>query len=280
MKKKQIIELPYKIESDIVVQNGIVFSHMKLNGKKRLFLIDSGAPSIILNEQHVSKKQLLKSKKTFQGVSGKGHLSHVVLKSLNWKGLSIQNKRVNAINLAHIEVHLKEPFHGLLGYAELSHFSFQIDYKLKKMFLWREFNKDDFSIVGEIPFVLHNHIPVISVEIEGKPLKLGLDTGAAVNLIDIQHLDKLKKGQSNRKKDTLRGADTKEQSVEKSVVNEMMVHGFSFKKMRVLWPNIKHLQTAFGNLDGLLGYEFLKKKKMVVSYADKRIYLVRKKRNS
>ena len=280
MKKKVILELPQKIESNIVLKNGIVFAHMKLNGKKRLFLIDSGAPSIILNEQHLSKKKLLKSKKRFQGVSGEGRLSYVVLKNLDWKGFSIQNKRVSAINLSHIEHYLKEPFHGLLGYAELSHFSFQIDYKLKKMFLWRDFNRDDFSIVGEIPFVLHNHIPIISVEIEGQPLKLGLDTGAAANLIDIQYLDKLQNGLSNRKQDLLRGADDREQSVEKSVVNEMMVKGFSFKKMKVLWSNIQHLQAAFGNLDGLLGYEFLKKKKMIISYADKRIYLVRKKRGS
>ena len=45
--------------------------------------------------------------------------------------------------------------------------------------------------------------------------------------------------------------------------------------MKIVFSNLDTLNVAFGNLDGLLGYEFLKKKKMAVSKSDRKIYILK-----
>jgi len=125
-------------------------------------------------------------------------------------------------------------------------------------------------------FSIYNHIPIIKANVDGIELKLGLDTGAAANLFDS---NKIKNKSKNKKKSTLLGADKAQQSVEIATIDSTLINDISFNKMRVIWSNIDHLKSAFGELDGLLGYEFLKKKKMAISYSDKKIYLINERRN-
>lgn len=122
----------------------------------------------------------------------------------------MKNKVVDVIDLSHLESELKEPLYGLIGHNQLSYFTFHIDYTNRQLNLWRTFHKQNHIIKKEISFILHNHIPIIEIDIAGKKLKLGLDTGAGVNTFDSKHKLILKDNITIKNNSKLKGADKHE----------------------------------------------------------------------
>lgn len=270
---KTIIEIPNKIECSIKIKKGFVFIEILLNEKKKFFLLDSGAPSIILNEKHITVKKT--NQRDFIGVSGKGSSSKVIMSKFNWNGFIIKNMEVNVIDLSHLEAVFNEPFHGLIGYEQLSYFSFQINYKNKTINLWRGFDKNNHNIIGEIPFTIYNHLPIIKISIRDKTLKFGLDTGAGSNLLDIKYKSVLKNSFDSIGESILKGGDKNERNVIQVTLNDISINDVPYKKMKTVLTSIVHLTHSFGDIDGLLGYEFLKQKNMIISLVEKKIYLIK-----
>lgn len=270
---KTTIEIPNKIECSIKIKKGFVFIEALLSDKKVVFLLDSGAPSIILNEKYITVKK--NNQIDFIGVSGKGTSSKVIMSKFNWNGFIIKNMRVNVIDLSHLEIVFNEPFHGLIGYEQLSHFSFHINYKNETINLWRDFDKTNHNIIGEIPFTISNHLPIIKVSIRDKILKFGLDTGAGSNLLDIKFKSVLKKSFDSIGESILKGGDKNGRNVIQVALHDISINDVPYKKMKTVLTNIVHLTDSFGDIDGLLGYEFLKQKNMIISLVDKKIYLIK-----
>ena len=47
-----------------------------------------------------------------------------------------------------------------------------------------------------------------------------------------------------------------------------------------MWSDVSMIKHSLGDLDGLLGYEFLRKRQMIISFSDNRLYFFRKKRTT
>lgn len=271
--KKVIIEIPHKIEAALKVVEGYLITNAKIDGKTRPFIIDSGGTSIILNARYVDPDKLSEEEE-FQGASGKGTLSKYFLKKFEWHGLVVKNKVVGVIDLSHAEKDFGQPFYGLIGSEQLAYFTFYINHRKQHITLWRKFPKEDFNITGEIPFVLQNHLPVIETLVNGRRLKLGLDTGAGALLLDSRHKRLFKNKLVIKKTGQHKGADNKGQTMEEAVVDSLTFNSFEWKKMKVALTDLSHL-TYFGDLDGILGVEFFKQRKMAISIPAKKIYLLK-----
>ena len=273
------ITVPPEITCRFEAAGGIILVKALLNGKKRNFFVDSGAPSLTLNIAHLQSDQLQDGHVDFQGVGGAARGGRIRIRSFTWEKFTIRNKLVNALDLSHLEHELDMQIHGLIGHQELAHFTMKIDYKQQELQLWREFNAQDYTILAQIPFVLHNHIPIFSAKVDKRQLKLGLDTGAAVNLLDANLLKHIPSFEAAKKEEQLHGAGSKSLSVPYGRLPQTTISNTEFKNMRVVWSDIRSIKQVLGEMDGLLGYEFLKKRQMAVSFPDNRIYLIRKKRS-
>lgn len=273
------IDVPQRIECEFNSNNGIVLIQVLLNGHKRTFLLDSGAPFMTLNSRHVHPDHIEAGLLEFKGIGGNVQSSRARIKTFNWQGLKLRNSLVYAMDLSHLENELGVEFHGLIGYRELMHFTLNIDYKTQRLTLWREFNPDNFTVLARIPFVLYNHLPVISVKIAKRQLKLGLDSGAAINLLDIKLLNSIDGFIPAKREEQLHGAGSTSVTVQHGKLTSMSVYGTEFRNMRVVWSDVSVIKQSLGDIDGLLGYEFLSKRRMAISFTDNCIYLIRKKRS-
>ena len=127
----------------------------------------------------------------------------------------------------------------------------------------------------KIPFSLHDHLPVISLKIDGKTYKFGLDTGAGANVLDPKLKEMLlEKGASRGPIAEMQGMDRSIVQVETIKVPELELSGGSIKDVKFLLNDLSHLGGKTGiHIDGLLGYPFLSKMKFSINYQKQKIYV-------
>ena len=270
----EILEIPETLTASIKVREGIILTSVKINGKTKQFIIDSGAPSMVLNSRYVIRTSNSEERK-FKGISGKGTSFTSDIKNFTWENFKLKNFKTLAIDFSHLESALNEKIHGLIGYKELSLFTFAIDYKNEKITLWRNFSKHKNPIKKSVPFVLQNHLPVFRFSCGKTILNLALDTGAAQNVIDIALKKKLRGKFSFGKESSLQGASTESAAVKEISLNEIETGLITLKKFPAIWHDMSHIKNENIEIDGLIGYQFLKKGKFAISYSDAKIYLLK-----
>ncbi len=258
--------------------DGILFIDVRLNGENERFVLDTGAPALILNAAHfVDRAQA--DQGSASGVSGPIEMSSITIESLDWHGIQKQNTEVIGVDLSHLETATKSELVGLIGFNTVKDFELLIDYPARQLTLFRPGASNlhrNVRPLAEVPFVLEAHIPVVDVVIGGKSFRLGLDTGAAVNLLDPTAFDQLDESTDYtvHGEDVLHGADKNAKSVQVFNVKGMQVAGTKLEDMRTTVADISHLNNGYGlEVDGLVGYPFLSQQRMSINFADQKLYL-------
>lgn len=269
-------QYPSHLTTPFQLVENLIIVKAKLNGYERNFFFDSGAGDLILNKKHLDKKNLIESNQTFYAVNSGGNLTETIIKNFNWNGLILKNKKVHAIDLEHLEVSLNQKIHGLIGYQQIRDYAVHINYKTKQLSMWMDFEESPFKVLRKVDFVMQKHLPVFTTEIDTKQFKMGLDTGAAGNLLHIKHQKKLNKHLNFLSDSTLSGGSDIVQKIKLYEVNELLANDVSFKKMKFIFSNIDHLNNSINEMDGLLGYQFLKKRNTVINFPKCEIQFVRK----
>lgn len=268
--EKDVIEIPFEMVGKLISVDVFV------NGKKRKFILDSGAPKVILNAKYFSKRDSTETViSNVHGVSGViSDMDIINLKSLDFAGIKMNNQKMITVNLAHLEEELQVPFYGLIGFELIKDYDLVFDYKTKlltlvnpKYFENYKTEKLDGVSLEIVPFKLERHIPVIEAQIADKVYQFGIDSGAESNLIDETLLPKLRRVLRRIKTDDLFGADSIKKVVEKGKIKTMCIGKKSFKKLPTAFSNLSHLNEGYKlNLDGLIGYPILSKQKTIISF--------------
>jgi len=271
------VQQPKFLTSPFKLIENIIIVKAKLNGYQRNFLFDSGASDLILNKRYLNKKNQIESDKKFHAINSAGDLTNTVLKNFNWNGLTLKNKLVNAINFQHLEAALNIKIYGLIGYKQIRDYALHINYKTKQLYMWDGIEETPFKVVNKVGFVMHKHIPVFPVTIGNKQFNMGLDIGAAANLLHIKHQKKISKHLKFLTESILSGASEITQKIKVYQLDAMLANKASYKKMKFLFSNIDHLNKTINEIDGLLGYHFLKYRQTIINFPNCEIQFIRKK---
>lgn len=257
----------------------LIFVTVRLNGEDVPFVLDTGAPSLVLNAAHFPAADIAARPRPSYGVSGSLELRSITIDHFDWHGVEMQEVAVTSIDLSHMEAATESRLVGLIGFDPVKEFEVLIDYEARQLTLFRpgaaNFHQTVQSLVA-IPFTLEAHIPVVDVEIGGQAFRLGLDTGAGVNLLDTSSFGLLEAAVDYEVKatDVLWGADKNETTVQLVEVENTRVGSVDFTEMVYSVADISHLNNEYGpEIDGLLGYPFLSQRKMSINFADQKIHL-------
>ena len=275
---QDVIEMPFTMAGKLIAVNVI------LNGKKRTFILDSGAPKVILNSKYISKNDT--NNMTFSSSKGvNGNVSGMDIEEveqLDFSGIQLNNQEVITLDLSHLEESLGTEIYGLIGYELIKEYDVILDYENLKLTL---INPDAFekykseilsnNTLQKVPFNLEGHIPVIKAQIGDKSLSYGIDCGAETNLISRELLLPLKKNIKRIKKDELLGASNKPKKVTKGKVRNTKIGNKFFKNLNTVFSDISHLNEGYKiNLNGLIGYPVLSKQKTLISFDRKEIIFI------
>lgn len=270
-----IPDLSKTIDVDFRLAGGLILMNAENDGEKGEYILDTGAPCLILNEV-VEKGEL---NIIAVGVGGQMKVSESNIKKFRLGKYIKEQIKCLSIDISHIERLKKRKIDGLIGYEMFKDKELLFDYNnLLVSFLdgkrYNEYKGQ--KRLKTLPFKMHGHMPIIKVSIGNKNFRFGIDTGAEVNVINTEDAKKIKdefyvkKATSN-----IQSIDEKKTGVNTIELDRIAVSKKEvYKNLSFIITDLSNFNQAYGvELDGLLGYSFLKERLHSIDFRNKELVI-------
>lgn len=247
--------------------NKMIHVRAIIDGQAGLCIIDTGSPSVILNRQGrqecetVQAATLASEMKIYSA-----KINHISLGELRFENISGL-----AIPFNEFAADRSEKILGLLGYGLLKNHEILFDFQNHLLHLFPLENAAIYRSAQpqkRIRFSMEGHLPVINVKVGDRKLRFGLDTGAAVNVIDAALLNELPQTLlRDLDIELLRCLDGQYQKVESAMINQLSLEDYPLQSMKFLFVDMSTAnQNTNEQLDGLLGYDFFSQLLCSINY--------------
>ena len=260
------------------LNGGLMFVEAAIGSDKDSFILDTGAPTLVMNSAKINSDKPLRRA---VGLSGTMKIQTMKVKDFSLNTIKKKKIEVMAADISHLERVKGRKIKGLIGYEALKDHEMVIDYETQKLTFLEE--GDVRKVDGMIPIEqyklkIRQHLAVVKVKIGKKNYLFGVDTGAEVNVIDIDLYKKLKKHcQGDKTEKYLQGVDKGKTRAIATKIKKTQLKGTAFKDMDYVFADISFLNRGYAlQLDGILGYPFLKQAKFSINYKTKRLSIWQK----
>lgn len=261
---------PFRQVGGLVILKGSVF------GEEGSFILDTGAPTLVLNDH---KRNIFASNRySIVGIGGQAYAKEELIEDLSIG--NYKSKPMDAIltDMTHLEKVLNQKIKGLLGFETIRDFELLINYRQRLVELIAPNNKSTqefIEVVGTVPIDMRGHFPVIKVKIGDRDYHFGIDSGAESNIINSRFRYKLRKqNKKGTNKKMLQGIDSHKSTVYTRKLKKMEIAGMQFRNMEFIFTDISHLNEGGTiKIDGILGYPFLKRKIFSINYSQEYLAL-------
>ncbi len=250
------------------VVRGIVIVEAELNGAIGKFILDTGSPMMILNEQVQASSEAQAN--TFQGAL------HGEWKTcdLSWAGIRRFNLNALAMDISHLEAATGQPLSGLIGYDFFEDFDLMLDFEKKEATLVPPGYVQDqtgWKLKAVVPFTIEGHLAVIEAKIGEATFRFGLDTGAGANLLDLSRKKEiLPELLAPLRNPQVIGLGQQSQNYVAADVLETTIGGINYWSMRFVFTDISGMENLVANeVDGLLGFPFFEAGRFSINYRRK-----------
>jgi hypothetical protein len=268
--------IPFQLIGRLIAVEG------KVNSVEGLLIVDSGAPCCILNSDIFGglEGRAIASDDVSGAIAG---AKRIKVDSLQFGDVEIREFSGRSQPLTHLARDEDVKLLGLIGYRELSEFEVLLDYRQKTMWLLKtdadgnRLAKVTIPPPGEtIPFEMAEHLPILTCELGGETLRMGLDTGAEANLLDIGLREKFSGLLVSADNTTLGGAGGTPVEVDYGMLPELKVGNVTLRNTTTVFSDISHLNKGPGilELDGIIGCELLARARLAgINFRKKELYL-------
>jgi hypothetical protein len=258
----------------IVVQGEVL-------GQKGNFILDTGAHGLILNKTYFDTEH-----GEWLDVNGTNSSSQIfAIKGCNLN-IGEQEWRFQPgyiKDLSHLEEGKNLKILGLLGGDLFDRHILTIDMVQRKLEITRLKKKGDreaylsrqSDLIEVLPLDLKGVIPFFAIQINGNDLSLGLDTGAEVNILDINLYKKYYESGRPMKPRNIRGVNGQIQKTPCLLLEKVKVFSTPLEPMLTTFSSMDNINNygSSDRIDGLLGFEFLKQLRVGINYKNKELYL-------
>ena len=250
-------------------------------GQKGKFLFDTGSADLILNSGHYLHRTADQPLASVGSTGSVKIMEYRRIDSLLVDEVLMKNIRASIIDLSHLEESKKSKILGILGFTVFKDFEVFIDYPYRQIILTR-LNKQGnrYHRVGipELPadsmrFRLHKHAIILNGSVRGIPLKLNLDTGAEVNLLNSNIDHTILESFRIIRRAVLLGVGQRKVEVLAGKLDDLECGAGQTYPMRTLLTSTDYIRDVVdARVDGVLGYEYLYTKRISINYKRKKIY--------
>ncbi len=268
------------IPFDII--NGHMYIDVQVNDSEPLhFVFDTGAAANLISEQAASSLGLEASgSRNVQGASGSTNIKSTLVKSVNLQGIIFKNADFLVLDINHLSDE-DHPLSGIIGAEVLNRFIVEIDYDKSEIIL---FNRKGFEVPEgwtKQSFSLRPFgVPVISATItlpSGEKLTgpYLVDTGAATTVkfnTPFVNENKLIENLGEHYSYTSRALNN-EATDEVSKLPAYEVFGQTFTGFAVRLSQVKRGVSSYGQVDGILGIDILKRFNTIYDYYRQTMYV-------
>lgn len=259
-------------EVNFELDGGIILVEAVLNHTVQTFVLDSGAPGLILNNfQKKGKKELM------TGVNGTVEAFAVTIENFTWAEISYPKIAATSMDLSHLESMTKRKISGLIGYDLIKDFELLLDYAAQVIQIksvGATFINTSQPVVS-FPLLFENHLLVIEAVIGNEKLRLGLDTGAEINLLD----DRLSPQIANVASEPqpygkIYGVGERQESAKLIKVALTRVARAAYRQMDYVLTDFSSItDDGTTNIDGILGFPFLSSCKFSIDFKTQQLHV-------
>lgn len=269
------IYLPFTLIGQLIAMQG------RIDTLEGSFILDTGAEGLLLNTRHFSPDRTAQS---LAAVGNTGQVARVVRQdfdSLHLSQLTLTNLRADLIDLSHLELKKNTRILGILGYSVYHDFEIFIDFPNRRIVLSRVDKRGDRvdrlrgheRPVDSLGFFLTGHAILVSTTVNEVRLEMILDTGAELNLLDRRVRRKVLDKFTIVKRVNLTGVGQREVEVLAGVLEDVWCGSQQTPRMNTLLTSMDEINAVFGTTaDGVLGYEFLHARRVLINYQKQKLY--------
>jgi len=268
-----VTSVPFYIIGNLVIVQASV------NGKTGLFIMDTGVSEIILNNRYFYGKP---TGDNFHGISGSEMEKKVNFIKINLDGFE---RRALAIitDFSALEKSCGLELLGVIGNCIFKNNEVVFDYTFKELTIYqldkkgkRLSSKQLHMIPADtLHFTLRNGVPSVDVQVNGKLLKMSVDSGATANVMGIHELNMQHDEFMQLTEQSLIGWGSKKVIVKSRKIENIRVGNHSCPPMKTLFVNLQHFNNSHKGkkVDGILGYEFMSNFRVAINFKKSEIYL-------
>lgn len=253
--------------------DGKILVNARIDGTHKTFILDTGAPGLVLNKKSFKNKTTLA-----KGVTGDVEISQEIVQNFEWAGIEANEAEALVLNMSHLEVAAKQDVAGLIGYDILKNAEVLFDYERRLILLTKSYKSSwhkDRKPKAVINFEMVNHLPIIKVKIGKKVLHLGLDCGAETNILEKKLLKKISKSLIVKtKKEKVIGLDKNEKNADVAWISETSIKKDVYSNMKYLFTDLSAINDSDDiHIDGLLGAPFFQSAVFSINYEKRKLYV-------
>lgn len=247
-----------------------------------IFFFDTGSERLILNQSHFYDGYA--NEQASMSNSGAVNSSYQKVDSFHIDRFFVLDVLAHVVNLKHIEQKKNIRLLGIIGFNVFKDFSVLIDYPNQRLVLRRlaangqeiDFNPNLNQLLDSIHFVLKGHLITFPVTVNGKKLRMALDSGAEVNLLDKRVSKKVLQNFEILRRVKMVGIGKSGIEVLAGRLYEVECASMELEGMHTLLTNLENINDAFGTrLHGVLGYEFMQGKRILINYQLEKLYFLK-----
>ena len=273
--KLKKMEAPQYMETSFDLAGGLIFiQNSQQEAEQETYLLDTGAPTLILNQVPAGKS----SGSKVVSLGGSTWIANKKVKDFQMKDMKLGNIASYVTDLSHLEKVKRRTIDGILGYKVFQAMELFIDYQNRYLTIFEPGASDLHSLVKPletIKFIRKGHFPIVKVKIGKHNYYFGIDTGAEVNVMDSRWCRRMhRKHAKGWKKKNIQGINKGTVKVESCQIPNIELGNREFNDMEFVFTDLTELNNCLGfELDGILGFPFLSAGKFSLNYKKKRLFL-------
>lgn len=254
-----------------------------IDGREGFVILDTGAPMLILNAQHFSGSPDLSAGQPAIGLNGPARSTATTHATLQLGGLVWKNEYARLYDLTHLEAAKKVTILGLLGGGLFRDFELIIDAAAHQLHFFRldpqgrPLDPDDAFTAPDLvlPFKRKGHLPYVEAGVGDQRLRLAIDSGAGVAVLRRDRQARLRPFLEVAKTIRVRGIGGDSQSLPTLWLHELTLGDLPFPPQKVVLTHLRPINQLLGGpeLDGLLGFEFLRHYRTAINFKKREIRL-------
>lgn len=275
----KVITLPIRRAGNLILVE------MQVDSIRGNFILDTGAPYLILNQTYFRNYPILSSFSS-NGINGAGNATFTTeVERLGLRKLFYRNVVADVTNLAEIENSKGVKILGLLGTNLFSELEIEVDLKNSVLKIYRLDRKGE-RLVSEpekglcdfnFDFTKRGDIMVLDCVVNGQKLKFCFDTGAEAMVLHNNLKDEVYGAVRLTGSRKLLGSSGQPVEVLSGLLKELDA-GCPIENSQVVITNLAPLSKSYRyNIDGMLGYDLLRAGRVCINFRKREIKVRRNK---
>ena len=266
-------QISFQLARNLIVVKAYV------NGKKGNFIIDTGAEALILNKKYFFGNN--NNRAYAVDLSGaKVDIAESQVQ-FGWEIDKSVKKYAVITDLSRLEQILGGPVMGYIGYEVLRDYEVFFDFGIRQISLINIDKQGNYTDkrpahISPIDSLrLHNNSckPYLIANVGGRKLRFSIDTGAGRSLIRKGILRKIKDHLEWQKEVFTAGFNGEVYESKSLIISNMDISQTNWNSIEVIvaekWQSI---DSPRNELDGVLGYDFIKQRNMGINFIKKQVY--------